>query len=78
MIPADRVKILTELSATDLTAGIRRTGYKKHQFDTARFLGISNGGEFVYSTTVLENGEENVARVYVRYDSSADRIDVDY
>lgn len=78
MIPAERVKILTKLSATDLTAGIRQTGYKKDQFDTAKFLGISNGSEFVYSATFVKDGEEHLARVYVRYDNSADRIVMDY
>lgn len=48
MITADLIKTLTEFGPQGLTQLIRRSGYKEDKFITARFLGLTNGGQFCY------------------------------
>jgi surfactin synthase thioesterase subunit len=80
MITADKLKLLTSLTATSLSQVIQRSGYKAKSFDPAqvkgsRFLGMSNGGEFVYELTSLtERKDLEVKKVFVRYDSSHEAI----
>lgn len=78
MITADKLALLTNMPAAMLTMGIREAGYKKDQFVRAKFLGLSNGNEFVYNTEYIEDGEVCNTKVFVRYDPTADRVSVDY
>ena len=48
MITADIIKTLIELSPQGLTKLIRRAGYKEDSFTEAKFLGMTNGGQFCY------------------------------
>ena len=48
MITADVIKTLTEFGPQDMTKLIRRSGYREDKFITARFLGLTNGGQFCY------------------------------
>ena len=57
---------------------IREAGYKKDHFLRSQFLGLTNGGEFCYSANFLEDREEKQTKVFVKYDSSLDKITVDY
>ena len=68
MITADKLKTLISFTAQDLTALIRKAGYKEDRFLTATFLGMTNGGMFCYSC--LYPGEfEDVCKVFVRVDT---------
>lgn len=78
MITADRLKFLTTMSADMLTAGIRQTGYKKDKFETAKFVGLTNGGQFCYFVTYVEDGNICNTKVFLTYDPAADRVLVDY
>ena len=79
MITADRLKFLTTMSADKLTEGIRRTGYKKDKFETAKFVGISNAGLFVYTCEFVdEDGDMEACQVFVKNDPAEDRVLVDY
>jgi hypothetical protein len=78
MITAEKLKLLTNFPADMLTLGIQKSGYKKDSFRTAKFVGITNGGEFCYRTTYLEEGEERITNVFVRYNPAEDRVSVDY
>lgn len=78
MITADKLALLTNLPAVMLTTAIQSAGYKKDKFQTAKFLGLSNGNEFVYSVTYIEDKEVQTTKVFVKYDPTADRVSVDY
>ena len=78
MITADKLSLLTNLPAVMLTTAIQAAGYKKDKFTKAKFLGLSNGNQFVYSATYIEDNEEQVCKVFVNYDPTADRVSVDY
>ena len=66
MITAEKLKLLTTLDAQQLTAAVRASGYKKAQFDTARFLGMTNGEEFVYTVSFEKDDELQSQKIFVR------------
>jgi hypothetical protein len=78
MITADKFKLLTNFPVFMLTTLIQQAGYKKDKFNTAKFLGITNGGQFCYSVTYVEDGEECNTKVFLNYDSVADAVSADY
>lgn len=79
MITADKLKLLTNFPTAMLQEGIRQTGYSQDKFNTSKFLGLTNGGEFCYSVTFTDiEGDECTAKVFVKYDPAADRVSFDY
>jgi hypothetical protein len=78
MITSDKLKLLTNFPAFMLTTLIQQAGYKKDKFNTAKFLGITNGGQFCYSVTYVEDGEDCNTKVFINYDSVADAVSADY
>lgn len=78
MITADKLALLSNMPVIMLTTGIRQAGYKQDKFQTAKFLGLSNGNQFVYSATYVEEGDLQTTKVFVTYDPAADRVSVDY
>jgi len=78
MVTADKLKLLTNFPAFMLTTLIQQAGYKKDKFNTAKFLGITNGGQCCYSVTYIENNEECNTKVFLNYDSVADSVSADY
>ena len=78
MITADKLRLLTNFPPIMLTELIRAAGYKKDKFNTAKFLGMSNSGTFVYSVTYTEDGEERKTKVFVKLHTEEGKISVDY
>ncbi len=78
MITADKLTLLTNLPAVMLTTAIQQAGYKEDKFQTAKFLGLSNGKQFVYNVTYIEDNEIHSTKVFVDYDPTVDRVSVDY
>jgi len=78
MITADKLTLLTNMPAVMLTTAIQAAGYKKDKFQTAKFLGLSNGKQFVYNVTYIEDNEIHSTKVFVDYDPTVDRVSVDY
>lgn len=80
MILADTLKTLTTFTAPALTRAIQLAGYKRDKFNTAKFLGMTNGGQFCYSVTYTDEieGDECTTKVYISYDPTAGRVSVDY
>lgn len=69
MITAETLKTLTEFEAQGLTTLIRKAGYKEDKFTEAKFLGMTNGGQFCYM--VAYPGEfEDTCKVFVYVDKS--------
>jgi len=64
MITADTLKVLTGFGPQGLTTLIRRAGYKEDTFTGAKFLGLTNGGQFCYLCTY--KGEfEDTCKVFL-------------
>jgi len=80
MITADTLKTLTSFTAPALTRAIRDAGYKEDTFTSARFVGITNGGQFCYRITYWDNieGSEQDSKVFLNYDPTANQVIADY
>jgi hypothetical protein len=78
MITADKLRLLTNMPAAMLTEGIRQSGYKKDSFTSAKFIGITNAGEFAYTAVFHVEGGTDSCKVFVTYDSTKDSVLVDY
>jgi len=81
MITADKLKVLTELGPKGLAVFLERSGYTGASFKSAKFVGITNGGQFAYRVTFYDEagtGKDEVGKVFVSYDHSNDKITADY
>jgi hypothetical protein len=78
MITADVLQNLSNMLPAQLTRGIQSAGYKQDSFTGARFLGLSNGNAFVYRVNYVADGNTQERKVFVRYDSAAEQVLVDY
>ena len=80
MVLAEDIEILSTFTAADLTEGIRITGYRGDKFTSAKFLGITNGGQFCYSVKYFdrEMGIEQTTKVFVDVDPETGATRVDY
>ncbi len=66
MITAQELTRITTLSPGALTRMIREAGYKKDQFLAARFLGITNAGQFCFEVEYEDKHEaDTIARCKV-------------
>ena len=78
MITAQRLQLLTTYNAGALhkAVGKRAEGY---DFKGAKFLGITNGGQFCYSVVFGSpdfKGTDST-KVYLTYDQAADKVIAD-
>ncbi len=72
MITADNIRELGFLSATALEKVLRKD-YMEDRILSAKFLGISNGGQFGYQCRLPdEEGTPQYAKVWVWRDSNGD------
>ncbi len=79
MITAEKLATLTQFSAAALTRAINDAGYKEDRFLSARFLGITNGGQFCYQTQYKDiDGELALGKVFLTYDPAAGKVSVGY
>ena len=80
MITADTLKTLTTLGPKGLAVMLDKSGYKMCSFKAAKFLGLTNGGQFCYSVTYYDEagtGEE-VGKVFLTYDHASDLVTADF
>jgi len=80
MITADRLQTLISFTPVALARGLAQSGYHGVSFKTAKFLGITNAGQFCYSVTYYDDmiGEEVTDKVFLTYDSELGSVTVDY
>jgi hypothetical protein len=78
MITADTLKTLTTFTAPALTRAAMDAGYKGPAFTGAKFLGITNGGQFCYTVTFQVKGGTDSTKVFLSYDPTAGRVTADY
>lgn len=78
MITADKLKTLTTFTAPALQRALGKQA-KGYEFVGAKFLGITNGGQFCY--TVVYNHEDfegtDSTKVYISYDPTEGRVSAD-
>ena len=78
MITAEMLTTLTTFTAPALTRAIQLAGYKKDQFHTAKFVGMSNANQFVYNATYNFENELMPTKVFVNYDPVEGKVSADY
>ena len=65
MITAKRLAFLTSATAEELTATLKRSGYKEDRLDTATFLGMTAGNQFCYDCTYMEDNTVQHTKVFL-------------
>ena len=81
MITADTLKTLTTFTTHGLAMTLHHSGYTGCSFKTAKFLGITNGGQFCYSVTYHDDagtGEIETGKVFLTYDHAAGKVTADF
>ena len=75
MITADTLKTLTTFTAPALQRALGKRA--EDEFTSAKFLGITNGGQFCYLVNYkVENGTDSV-KVFLTYDPAAGKVIAD-
>jgi hypothetical protein len=84
MITADTLKTLTTFNCHGLAMALHHSGYTGASFETAKFLGITNGGQFCYHVTFHDDGggpdTDAIAegKVFLSYDPASGKVNADY
>ena len=81
MILADTLKTLTSFDRKGLARVLDKSGYSMCSFETAEFLGMTNSGEFCYKVTYFDDagtGDEEVGKVFVKYNTENHAITADF
>ena len=81
MITADALKTLTSFTKGALARALADSGYTGASFESAKFLGMTNGGQFCYSVTYYDDagtGEVETGKVFLSYDPTAGKVTADY
>jgi hypothetical protein len=65
MIRAEQLAYLTSLTPTNLTSILAASGYSGCEFESAEFLGLTNGGQFCYKVTYKDEDGVAVGKVFV-------------
>jgi hypothetical protein len=73
IITAEKLKVLTTFSHSALQDAV---GVKEVIFTAAKFLGMTNGGEFCYSVVYRAPSFEGTdsTKVFLKYDPTEDRV----
>ncbi len=78
MITADKLTLLTNMPAAMLTMAAKEAGYKGPEFTGAKFVGITNGGQFCYTVVYPVKDGSDSTKVFLSYDHDEDRVIADY
>jgi hypothetical protein len=78
MITADTLKTLTTFTHHALQMAVGKQA-KGVEFTGAKFLGITNGGQFCYSVVYRSKGFEGTdsTKVFLTYDPTAGKVSAD-
>jgi hypothetical protein len=71
MITAAQLKMLTTYDDAGLALTLEAQGNKNMLFQSAKFLGLTNGSEFCYAVTMLEVDKLVKAKVYLKFDPAS-------
>ena len=78
MITAEKLTTLTTFTAGALTRAINLAGYKSDMFTSAKFLGITNGGQFCYWVVFHVEGGTDSTKVFLSYNPTDGTVKADY
>lgn len=76
MILAEELEKYTEMTRYDLVEALARNGYTGASFESVRFLGITNSGNFCYRVTFWDDAGTGVetGKVYVSKNATGDAV----
>ena len=81
MITAETLRGLMSFTTKDLAKILDKSGYSMCSFETAEFLGMTNGGEFCYKVSYYDEagtGNHEVGKVFVSLDRSTGVLTADF
>lgn len=80
MILADTLKLLSTQTPTGLSQILKSSGYTGCFFKSAKFLGLTNGGDFCYQVTYHDDAGEGeaIGKVFIKYDQANNSITADF
>ena len=78
MITAEKLATLTQFSAAALARAVQLAGHKRAEFKAARFVGITNAGQFCYTVAYDRDGDTEEGKVFLTYDQTAGTVTADY
>lgn len=78
MITADTLEHLITMDTGQLERLAAVSGYDGDRYNSAEFLGITNGGQFCYKVTWVEEGDTFKGKVFLTYHYGEDRVSLDY
>jgi hypothetical protein len=78
MITAEKLETLTTFTAGALTRAINLAGYKGDVFTSAKFLGITNAGQFCYWVVFHVEGGTDSTKVFLTYNPTDGTVKADY
>jgi hypothetical protein len=80
VITAERLQTLISFTPVALARGLEIQGHRAQEFDSAEFVGITNGGQFCYRVTYYDEdlAENTHGKVFLTYDSAMGSVRVDY
>jgi hypothetical protein len=81
MITADQVQRMMELNRWDLAGILAHSGYSGQSFESAKFVGITESGDFCYAVTYYDealDGEIGAAWVYVRREKATGQLTAEF
>ena len=76
MITADTLKTLTTFTHHALQIALGKKA--KDTFTGAKFIGMTNGGQFCYTVTFKVKGGTDSTKVFLSYDPAAGKVIADY
>ena len=77
MITAEKLRILTTLTPTSLTAFLHSSGYKHDKVTECHFLGLTNGNQFCYTIDYDNFGAKEYRKAFLTYIPSKDQVIAD-
>ena len=81
MIYAGEINKLMNLDRFDLSRILARSGYTGCTFEDARFLGLTESGDFCYLVEYYDDagtGESQADKVYIRRDKATGEMVADF
>ena len=74
MITAKNVRYMIDIPLEHFKAIAANNKIKGYDIVGAQFLGMTNGSEFCYTVVHRVNGGTDSAKMFMRYDPTADRV----
>ncbi len=78
MITASKLTELTTYSPSALTRIVQASGYKRDRVNEAKFLGMTNAGQFCYEVDYDDFGTVTTTKLFVKYDPASSVVSADY